>query len=87
MKITRLNVVSIVLVLVMFGIAVWFYPQLPDLVPSHWNAVGEVDGYTAKPWGVLLLPTITLGMLVLMLALPTGDSGWIRPDVLTISLY
>jgi uncharacterized membrane protein len=80
MKITRLNGVSIALALVMFGIAAWFYPHLPDPVPTHWNAAGEVNGWTPKPWGVLVFPVMTLGLIAVLLVLPVISPRGFRLD-------
>ncbi|MEJ5223414.1 MAG: DUF1648 domain-containing protein [Anaerolineales bacterium] len=49
------------------------YNQLPDPMPSHWNAAGEVDGYTPRFWGVFLLPLMTAGILLLFLVIPSID--------------
>lgn len=43
-------VIAIALVAV-FAIAIWAYPQLPARVPTHWNAAGEVDGYSGRAFG------------------------------------
>jgi uncharacterized membrane protein len=80
MKVTSLNGVSIALAIVMFGIAAWFYPQLPDPVPTHWNAAGAVDDWTAKPWGVLIFPVVTVGLLALLLVLPAISPRGFRLD-------
>jgi uncharacterized membrane protein len=80
MKFTRLNTVALMLVVLMFAIAAWFLPVLPDPVPTHWNAAGEVDGWTAKPWGVFLLPLITLCLLPLLLVLPVISPKGFRLD-------
>lgn len=29
-------------------ITIYFYPKLPDIVPSHFNAAGEADGWSGK---------------------------------------
>jgi uncharacterized membrane protein len=47
--------------------------QLPDPMPSHWNAAGEVDGYMSKFWGVWLMPLMTLGLTLLFAAVPYID--------------
>lgn len=56
-----------------FILGIWLYPQMPDPMPSHWNAAGEVDGYTAKNWGLFLLPLVMVGMFLLYLAIPRID--------------
>jgi len=39
-----------------FGVAAWLSPRLPELVPTHWDARGHVNGYMPKPYGVFVLP-------------------------------
>ena len=48
-----------------FSIAVW--RRLPDQIPTHWGADGEVNGYSSRLFGAFFLPMITA---VLALALP-----------------
>jgi len=40
---------------------------------SHWNARGEVDGYTSKFWGLFLMPLILVGLGALFIAIPRID--------------
>ena len=61
------------IVLLSFAIAIYLYPQMPELMASHWNAAGQVDGYMPKFWGLFLMPLISLGMLGLFLAIPRID--------------
>jgi uncharacterized membrane protein len=44
------------------------YNQLPDYVPSHWNAAGEVDDYQPKAMGVLFAPVIAALLLFMRYA-------------------
>ena len=54
-----LIITSIIILLpILAGIALW--DQLPDPMPSHWNAAGEVDGWSSKPFAVFGLPLILL---------------------------
>lgn len=41
-------------------VSVATYPFLPDSVPSHWNAAGQVDGYLPRWVNALLFPVISL---------------------------
>jgi len=71
---TRLTlIISIVLIAValLAGLLVW--DRLPDQVASHWNENDQVDGYMSKTWGVLLMPLVSLGMLLLFLVVPSID--------------
>jgi uncharacterized membrane protein len=49
------------------------YAQLPDPMPSHWNAAGEIDGYMSKFWGIFLMPIITIALVPLFLVIPNID--------------
>ncbi|MFO7152743.1 MAG: SdpI family protein [Bacillota bacterium] len=53
------------------GIAV--YPRLPDMVPSHWNISGQVDGYMSKTAHIVFLPTMVLGIYLLLSIAPVID--------------
>ena len=70
MKLSRMNWMSVLTVLAGFVLAAWYGPSLPDPVPTHFNAFGEVDGWTPKPWGVWMLPLIEAGLLGVLLILP-----------------
>ena len=55
-----LLITSLVILLPMIaGVVLW--NQLPQKIPSHWNAVGEVDGWSSKPFAVFGLPLMMLG--------------------------
>ena len=54
-----LIITSIVILLpILAGVILW--NQLPDPMPSHWNASGEIDGWSSKPFAVFGLPFILL---------------------------
>jgi len=61
------------IVIISFLVGLYFYPQLPDQMASHWNAKGEVDGYMTKFWGTFLMPLIMIFMLFLFLLIPRID--------------
>jgi uncharacterized membrane protein len=68
---------SIILLIAMIAIAfiagILLYNQMPDPMPSHWDAQGNVNGFMDKFWGVFLMPLITIGMVLLFLAIPEID--------------
>lgn len=54
-----LLITSIAILLPMLaGIILW--NQLPEKIPGHWNAVGEIDGWSSKPFAVFGMPCILL---------------------------
>lgn len=44
----------IILVPIIVGLILW--NKLPDKIPTHWNAAGEVDGWSSKAFAVFGLP-------------------------------
>ena len=42
------------------------FPFLPDRVPIHWNAAGQVDGYASKWFNLLFYPLMSIGIVVLV---------------------
>ena len=56
-----LLVASVVLLLpILAGIILW--NQLPEQMPTHWNADGEVDSWSSKPFAVFGLPLLMLAI-------------------------
>ena len=54
-----LLITSIAIMLPMLaGIILW--NQLPEKIPSHWNAAGEIDGWSSKPFAVFGISLILL---------------------------
>ena len=52
-----------------FGLLLW--NKLPDQLPVHWNAAGEIDGYLAKPAAVFGMPAV-LALIQLFTVFVTG---------------
>ncbi|WP_308465466.1 DUF1648 domain-containing protein [Rathayibacter soli] len=62
-------IVSVLLLLVTIVIGAVAYSSLPDPVPVHWNAAGEINGYAAKSvWSVFGPVLIGLGLVALLFA-------------------
>jgi len=64
------DILCFLLVLTTIAVAAWLYPSLPDRIPTHWNAAGEVDDYSGKPWGVIVLPLAAVFSWALMKIIP-----------------
>ncbi|MFA5294461.1 MAG: DUF1648 domain-containing protein [Methanoregulaceae archaeon] len=54
MNLVRAGILAIFVLKVAVTLIV--YPAIPDLIPSHWNFDGEVDGYLPRSWGVAIIP-------------------------------
>jgi uncharacterized membrane protein len=77
MKISvRIEIIQLSLIAAMFAAAALSWPHVPDRLPIHWNLQGEADGFGGKFAGLLLLPSIAVGLYLLLLLLPRLDPGY-----------
>lgn len=63
----------LLLIIAAFAISFYYYPMLPDKIPTHWNFKGEIDGYSGKTAGAYMMPIMNLGMYILFIFLPALD--------------
>jgi len=63
----------LLLVVVAIAASAMVYPQLPDRVPTHWNAHGQVNGYSSKAFAAGFMPVLLLAMWGILRLLPTID--------------
>jgi uncharacterized membrane protein len=80
MKITQLNWISLLLIVASFGLALFWYPDLPDPMPTHWDINGAVDDWTPLPWGALVIPLTSISVWGLMALLPFISPKGFRLD-------
>jgi uncharacterized membrane protein len=64
------DVLGFLLVAAAFFAVTVQYASLPDPMPTHWNAAGQVNGWMPKFWGAYFLPLLMAGMWLLFLVLP-----------------
>lgn len=63
----------LLLLAAMFVGSAVIYPDLPDQVPTHFNAGGQVDDYSSRFSGAFGLPLVSLAIYALMLFVPLVD--------------
>ena len=73
MNMRKSEIIILGIILLSFAMGIYFYPQMPDKMASHWNAQGQVDGYLSKFWGLFLMPFVSLGLLLLFILIPKID--------------
>jgi uncharacterized membrane protein len=73
MKLRRAEILSLVLVLATFVVAVLIYPSLPDKMASHWGFNNEVNGYMGRFWGTFITPVVMFGCWLLFIIIPRID--------------
>ena len=49
------------------------YPDLPERMPTHWGANGEVNGWSSRLWGAWMVPLIMAALWLLLRAIPHID--------------
>ncbi len=76
----RADIISLVFVATAFIVAAVLYPSLPEQIPTHWNAQGEVDGYMKKPGGVIVMPAMALFTYIVMKLIPVISPKGFRMD-------
>ena len=73
MKMRKSEIIILGIILLSLIISIYFYPQMPEKMASHWNAQGQVDGYMSKFWGLFLMPFMLVGLALLFVATPRMD--------------
>lgn len=60
-----------ILLPILAGIILW--DKLPDQIPTHWNAQGEIDGWSSKTFAIFGLPLIMLAIQWLAVIVTCSD--------------
>lgn len=63
--------ILILLLPVCGGVLLW--DKLPQRMPIHWNAQGEIDGYASKPFATFFVPAVNLFIVGLIYFLALID--------------
>ncbi len=58
------TIVALIVVGLQIAVAVGTYPFLPAIVPSHWDAAGNVNGYLPKLTEALIVPLTSIGIFL-----------------------
>lgn len=54
-------------------VVLWYWGQIPSLIPSHFNLEGFADRWQEKSLLLWMIPTITFGLYALLLVIPLID--------------
>jgi len=68
--------VQLLLLLAPFCVAALLWDKLPERMPIHWNARGEVDGYAGRTFATLFVPILNV-----LIALLVGGLSLIDPMI------
>ena len=73
MNMRKSEIIVLGIIMVSFIAGIYFYPQMPEKMASHWNFQGQVNGYISKFWGLFLMPLISVGLFLLFITIPKID--------------
>lgn len=85
MKIRAMTIVIWATVAAGFIISAVFYPKMPAIMASHWNASGQVDGYMNKAAVMFLMPAIMTGEALFFYAILLIDP--LRKNIRKFRIY
>ncbi len=69
----NLKFIPLLVILLSLLIGGLLYSRLPEVMASHWNFQGQVDGYVSRPLGVFLMPGLTFLLYLFFLLIPKID--------------
>ena len=73
LRFLRREFLQIVLLILPFVLAAAWWNKIPTVVVTHWDIHGHPNGWMPKAPGLLLTPTLNVGMCLLLAFLPTID--------------
>lgn len=77
------NIISIIGIAGLAAYIAWAYPALPDPMPTHWNAAGQPDDYTAKSAGAAILAAVPLFVMLVFKIIPAISPHGYRTESFT----
>ena len=54
------DIYNVIVIVCSILLTIIVYNKLPDLVPIHWNIMGEIDKYSPKAFGAFMAPVIMI---------------------------
>ncbi|MEQ3339331.1 SdpI family protein [Clostridium butyricum] len=54
------DIYNVIIIACSILLTIIVYNKLPDLVPTHWNTMGEIDKYSPKAFGAFMAPAIMI---------------------------
>ncbi|MDD5464318.1 MAG: SdpI family protein [Candidatus Moranbacteria bacterium] len=64
--------IPLFVIILSFILAIYFYPQMPPLMASHWGLNGLADGYSTKQFALFLIPAALTILYPFFLLLPSS---------------
>lgn len=68
----KTHLLNLTLLTLPFLMIAFFWGQMPETIPIHWNASGEADDFGSR-WHLFLMPFINIAVFLLFLVIPKID--------------
>lgn len=65
--------IPFLLIVAAVALSIFYYPQLPERMATHWGASGEANGYSSRLWGAWMLPLFMALIWMILRAIPHID--------------
>ncbi len=72
MKKNKIEIAIFIALLLSLIHTIMMFPMLPDIIPTHWNFSGEIDGWSQK-WMLWVLHIVNWGIYISMYIVPKID--------------
>ncbi len=69
----KTEIFSLIIIVASLVASVYFYFNLPERVPTHWNIAGQVDAWGSGKTQAIVFAAMMVGMYVLFLVIPYLD--------------
>ncbi len=85
----RLILITAIICLIPAFVGILMWNRLPDLIPMHWNAQGEIDSYTGKPMAVFGGPLLitALHLICAFLIFSDPNRSKLNSKILRLALW
>ncbi len=77
-----LEIISIIILIAMFAVLFLSWSNIPEKIPAHYNALGEIDRWGNKS-ELILLPVISVMLYLLLTVVCFFPSIWNVPTAIT----
>jgi uncharacterized membrane protein len=65
--------IPLLLIIAAVAASIFYYPQLPERMATHWGVSGEANGFSDRLWGAWMVPLIMALVWVILRAIPHID--------------
>jgi uncharacterized membrane protein len=84
MKLLKNEWLQLLILAMPFCAVALVWDKLPAQIPTHWNARGEIDDYSGKAFGALLMPVVNVFLAALLAGAPRFDAKFKSNDSDTV---